>query len=513
MGQCAPTRATVSAMLDQAVADAPDAVAFRHRDASLTYGEARRAVAALARRLASFVEPGAVAALVLPNSIEFGIAYFAALEALTTPALLNPSFPAPQLETLLREVSADVIICVPSIRDRLADLPRAFGGSRVICLGENVTIASLVAETQGPTTLRQPEPDETAALLLSGGTTGLSKIVEHTQERLVIGARCLERVWLIRPQEEVFLPIAPFSHIYGFMTGLLLPIFARAEIVIPERFQPEHIVDLLARRRVTIFGGGPPAIYAGVLAADNLAAADLTALRVCPAGGAPFPIELMERWRRATGLQIQEGYGMTEMAPISVTTNVSGIRPGSVGMVVPGSEVQVVDLETGTRVLPSDERGEVRVRGPHMMNGYRNRPEETARAIRDGYIYTGDIGHLDEDGFLFITDRKKDVVFVKGFKVLPREVEEAVHTHPKVGAVGVVGVLDARTGGERLIAFVVPVKEGTLDAGEIVTHCASRLAPYQCPAEIRIVTSLPMTGAQKLDRVALRRNHDRVSRQ
>jgi long-chain acyl-CoA synthetase len=504
VGKPRPPLATISAMFARAVDDAPEAVAFGHRDVSLTYSEAGRAVAALARRLASLVQPGAVAALVLPNSIEFGIAYFAALEALTTPALLNPSYPASQLEILLREVSAGVIICVPSTRDRVADLPGALGGSHVICLEENVTIATLVAETQGSATLRQPEPEEVGALLFSGGTTGLSKIVEHTHERLVISARCLERIWPTRAREEVFLPIAPFSHIYGFMMGLLFPISASAEIVIPERFQPEHIVDLFARRRVTIFGGGPPAIYAGVLAAANLAAADLTALRVCPAGGAPFPVELMERWRRATGLQIQEGYGMTEMAPISATTNVSGVRPGSVGMVVPGSEVQVVDLETGTRVLRRGERGEVRVRGPHMMTGYRNRPEETARAIRNGYIYTGDIGHLDEDGFLFITDRKKDVVFVKGFNVFPREVEEAVHTHPKVGAVGVVGVPDARTSGERLIAFVVPGKGEALDVGEIITHCASRLAAYQCPSEIRIVTSLPMTGAQKLDRVALR---------
>jgi long-chain acyl-CoA synthetase len=504
IGEPSPSLATISGMFARAVDDAPEAVAFGHRDVSLTYSEAGRAVAALARRLASLVQPGAVAALVLPNSIEFGIAYFAALEALTTPALLNPSYPASQLEILLREVSAGVIICVPSTRDRVADLPGALGGSHVICLEENVTIATLVAETQGSATLRQPEPEEVGALLFSGGTTGLSKIVEHTHERLVISARCLERIWPTRAREEVFLPIAPFSHIYGFMMGLLFPISASAEIVIPERFQPEHIVDLFARRRVTIFGGGPPAIYAGVLAAANLAAADLTALRVCPAGGAPFPVELMERWRRATGLQIQEGYGMTEMAPISATTNVSGVRPGSVGMVVPGSEVQVVDLETGTRVLRRGERGEVRVRGPHMMTGYRNRPEETARAIRNGYIYTGDIGHLDEDGFLFITDRKKDVVFVKGFNVFPREVEEAVHTHPKVGAVGVVGVPDARTSGERLIAFVVPGKGEALDVGEIITHCASRLAAYQCPSEIRIVTSLPMTGAQKLDRVALR---------
>jgi long-chain acyl-CoA synthetase len=215
-------------------------------------------------------------------------------------------------------------------------------------------------------------------------------------------------------------------------------------------------VELLARYCLTFFGGGPPAIYAGLLAAANLRGADLSALRMCPAGGAPFPVELMERWRRATGLEIYEGYGMSEMAPISATTRASGVRPGSVGRPVPGGAVQVVDLHTGLRVLPPGQKGELRVRGPHMMTGYRNDPEETAETIRDGFIYTGDIGYLDEEGFVFIIDRKKDVVFVKGFNVFPREVEEAIHTHRSVGMVGVVGVPDARTAGERLVAFVVP---------------------------------------------------------
>jgi long-chain acyl-CoA synthetase len=256
---------------------------------------------------------------------------------------------------------------------------------------------------------------------------------------------------------------------------------------------------------VTFFGGGPPAIYAGVLAARNLRGADLSALRVCPAGGAPFPVELMERWRRATGLEIYEAYGMSEMAPISGTTAVSGVRPGSVGKPVPGADVQVVDLQTGLRVLAPGQKGEIRVRGPHMMTGYRKQPEETAQTIRDGFIYTGDIGYLDEDGFLFITDRKKDVVFVKGFNVFPREVEEAIHTHQSVGMVGVVGVPDPRTGGERLVAFVVPRTDQKVDAVEISAHCASRLVGYKCPTEVRVVGQLPLTRAQKLDRIALRR--------
>ena len=147
--------------------------------------------------------------------------------------------------------------------------------------------------------------------------------------------------------------------------------------MIPERFQPEHVVELMARYHVTVFGGGPPAIYAGVLAATNLAGADLSALRVCPAGGAPMPVELLQRWYSLTGVAVHEGYGMTEMAPISGTTELSGVRPGSVGKAIPCNEIQIVDLETGARVLPPGQQGEVRVRGPHMMSGYLNRPQET----------------------------------------------------------------------------------------------------------------------------------------
>jgi long-chain acyl-CoA synthetase len=498
--------ATVSAMFDHAAATVPDAVSVRHLGASLTWRGEGRAVAALARRLAALpVAPGEVVALVLPNSIEFRVAYFAALKALAAPALLNPLYPAPQLEPLLREASPRAILCAPATREIVAGLAPDLGVPRVICLGQDVTVAALAAEPEGAAGPREATPEDVGALLFSGGTTGLSKAVEHTHERLVAATRCMEYSWPTRAGGEVFLPIAPFTHVYGFLQGVLVPVSARGETVIPERFQPEHVVDLLARHRVTFFGGGPPAIYAGVLAANNMEGADLSALRVCPAGGAPMPVELLDRWRRATGREIHEGYGMTEMAPISGTTGLSGVRPGSVGKAIPCNEVQVVDLETGTRVLGPGERGEVRVRGPHMMKGYRDRPDETAQTIRGGFIHSGDIGHLDADGFLFITDRKKDVVFVKGFNVFPREVEEAIHAHPKVNAAGVVGTPDPRTGGERLVAFVVPRAGEGLSEAEISAHLAERLVGYKCPGEIRIVDALPTTGAQKLDRIALRR--------
>jgi long-chain acyl-CoA synthetase len=504
VGEPRPDCATLCAMFDHAVATAPDTTSLRHRSAALTYREAGRAASALARRLAARAAPGEVVALLLPNAIEFYVAYFAALRALAVPALLSPLYPAPQLEPLLREVSPCAVVCTPAMRETVLGLAGLLGIPSVICFGSDFTMDALVSEPEAPLDRRAPAPDDVGALLFSGGTTGLPKAVEHTHGRLVIAVRCLEYNWPTRMSDEVWLPIAPFTHIYGFLQGVLSPVSARAEVVIPERFQPEHVVELMARHRVTVFGGGPPAIYAGVLAAANLAGADLSALRVCPAGGAPMPVELLERWRRTTGREIHEGYGMTEMAPISGTTELTGVRPGSVGKPMPCNEVQIVDLETGTRALPPGERGEVRVRGPHMMTGYRNRPEETAQVLRDGYIHTGDIGHLDLDGFLFITDRKKDVVLVKGFNVFPREVEEVIHAHPRVGAAGVVGVPDARSG-ERLVAYVVPRAGEALSEAELAAHVAERLVAYKRPGVIRVVEELPTTGAQKLDRVALRR--------
>jgi long-chain acyl-CoA synthetase len=500
-----PPVATLCAMFDHAVATAPDSVALRHLNAVLTYRDLGRAVEALARRLATMVEPGEIVAVVLPNSVEFHIAYFAALKALAAPALLNPVYPAAQLSPLLREAAPRAVLCAPTTQEMVAGLAGDLGIPAVVCLGQDIKIPELIAEAEAPVGRRTATPADPAALLFSGGTTGLPKAVEHRHGRLVTTVRCVEYVWPTRINVEVFLPIAPFSHIYGFVLGVLVPLSARGETVIPTRFQPEHIVELLARHGVTFFCGGPPPIYTAILAARNLQSADLSALRMCAAGGAPFPVELMERWRRATGVEIYEGYGMSEMVPISGVTKLSGVRPGSVGKPVSGSEVQVVDLDTGLCVLPPGEQGELRVRGPHMMTGYRNRPEETAQTIRDGFIYTGDIGYLDDDGFVFITDRKKDVVFVKGFNVFPREVEEVIHTHPKVSMVGVVGVSDARTGGERLIAFVLPRTGEMIDPAEISAYCASRLVNYKCPTEVRMVGQLPITAAHKLDHAALRR--------
>ena len=256
--------ATMCAMFDHAVETAPDNVALRHFGAVLTYRELGRAVAALASSLAAMVDPGDVAALVLPNSIDFPVAYFAALKARAAPALLNPLYPAAQLSPLLREASPRVVLCGPATKDIVAGLARDLSIPGVICLGQDVTVQELARKAAAPVGPRTAVPGDPGVLLFSGGTTGLPKAVEHTHARLVAAVRYMEAIWPTRNDSDVFLPIAPFTHVYGFLQGVLVPLSARGETVIPEtlsagahrraaRASPR---DLLRRRAAGHLCGG-----------------------------------------------------------------------------------------------------------------------------------------------------------------------------------------------------------------------------------------------------------------
>ena len=223
---------------------------------------------------------------------------------------------------------------------------------------------------------------------------------------------------------------------------------------------------------------------------------------MCPGGGAPFPVAVHKSWQEKTGIPIYEGYGMTEIAPISVNTVQNGTKMGSAGKAVPDTVIEIVDIESGRQVLSPGETGEIRVKGPHMMLEYEGNTEETEMTIRDGFIYTGDIGVLDIEGFLSITDRKKDVIFVKGFNVFPREIEEQLITQENVSSVCVVGKKDERSG-ETPVAFVT--LKNNIDISILVTFCEETLLPYKVPSDFVVLESLPLTPARKVDRAALKK--------
>jgi len=467
----------------------PDRIFVRCEAGDITYQAFYGVVAQLGERLRAQVM-GQDVGLFLPNGLAFLAGYYALLHAQARPALININTPLAGVQKLVTDLAPALAITNQQVE-----------GVDVLNLSDADVLA--MAQTAVPGPAREDvavRGDDVCAVMFTGGTTGLPKRLNHSHTAMTAAMDRIEWGWPTR-DGDVWLPVAPFTHIYGYLMGVTNPLLRGGTLVIPPQFQPALVVDMLTEHRVTVFGGGPPAIYQAVLAAPNFQSADLSHLRVCPGGGAPFPMALHQQWQAATGLTIAEGYGMTEMAPISINTAHAGLRFGSAGMPCPGNGVAIADLETGEQRLTAGEKGEILINGPHMMKHYEGNAEETAATLRHGFVYTGDIGMLDEDGFLIITDRKKDVIFHKGFNVFPREVEEALLTVPGAQQACVVGLADERAG-EAVVAFVMANE--AVDEAAFKAHAEAHLAAYKVPAHIVVEAALPLTANGKLDRLALR---------
>ena len=468
---------TVVHMLADAAAHAPDAEAVVCGAERLTYREFSRCVARSARELVAQGARGGRVALLMENSTDIAIAMFAAQAAGAQVVPLNPAYTPSELEPIL--LDADPVVV-------LRGMP---GLSRWRDDATCVLTDDLL-----------PDADSLATLQYTGGTTGRAKGVELTHRATAANIIQRNAVLPTRPDTERILSVAPLYHVYAIAMGLHLAVHARGTLVIMPRYDPVALLRLMRDERITVFAGNPR-VFAELLTQPGLSAIGKE-LRLCVSGSAPLPAEVLQRWETATGVPICEGYGQTEAGPVLSYNSPSGVRePGSVGRALPDTELQIVDLATGTRVLPAGEAGEIRARGPQIMRGYRNRPEETAAALRDGWLYTGDIGELDDDDVLFIRGRRKEMVIVSGFNVYPREVEDVLHAHPDVHEAAVVGRPDARRG-EALVAFVV-ARNSDIDVAAIEAHLAERLTRYKRPSDIRVVAALPRTAVGKIDKLRL----------
>jgi long-chain acyl-CoA synthetase len=348
-----------------------------------------------------------------------------------------------------------------------------------------------------------PRADQLALLQYTGGTTGRPKGVNLTHGAIAVNVAQREGLLPTRPDAERILCVMPLFHSYAMAMGLFLAVHCRGCLVVLERYQPERLLETVARERVTIFPGSPT-LFVGLMAHPDFERTDWSSVHSCYSGAAPLAEETLRRWRRTVPAPVYEGYGQTEAGPVLSFNPAGGpIKPGSVGVPVADTAIQIVDVETGTRVLPPGARGEIRARGPQIMQGYRNRPEETAQALRDGWLYTGDIGELDDDGYLYVRDRKKDMVIVGGYNVYPREIEEVLCAHPAVAEAAVVGAPDAYRG-EILRAYAVPRAGAPVTAEALIDYCAANLAKYKVPATLELLAALPKTSVSKTDKQALR---------
>ena len=480
------------------------------------------------------IRKGDRVALFLPNCPQMVIAFYSIfrLGAIAVPA--NPMYQEREIayqidnsgaETLIAldllypKVSAlkDQInlkhIVITSIKDYLPPLKKMLyplfqvRGNQKIKRGGGKEIYEFKDLITGSTADPPPSnilPEDTAILQYSGGTTGVSKGAELTHSNIVSNTlQAYGWYYIIKKGEEVILSILPMFHTYGIAVCMNLSILTGSCAVLIPRFVPKDVLKAIQDYRVTFFPG-IPGIYAALNYYKSISKWDISSVNYCVSGSAPLPITVMEEFEKLTGGVILEGYGLTEASPITHSNPVHRERKaGSIGLPLADTDCKIVDIEDGKKEVPLGETGELCIKGPQVMKGYWNMPSETALTLKDGWLHTGDIARMDEDGYFYIIDRKKDMIISEGFNIYPNEIDELILTHPKVLDAAAVGVPD-RLRGEKVILYVV-LKEGESALGEeIMGFCKERLAKYKVPKKVEFRKELPKTPVGKVLRRVLR---------
>ncbi len=493
---------SVVGMLAAAAAEAPTGEALVDGERRLDYASYLACVADFARELEALGARGSRVATLLGNSIEACVVAFAALAAGAQHVPLNPLYTEHELGPILTDAAPVVLVVDEAAAAMAAALARQAGIEHVVVVGERTRRL----DDRAPGSVVLPEAPAGAALALlqyTGGTTGRAKGVDLTHRAIAINVSQREALLPGRRGDRIVC-MMPLSHAYGMAMGLFLAAYCAGTLVVLPRYQPDAVLAVVERERIGVFPGSPT-VFVGLMSHPAFESTDWSSVHTCYSGASALAAATLERWRDAVGAPVYEGYGLTEAGPVLAFNPKGGrVKAGSVGVAAPLTEIEIVDVETGRDVLPAGARGEIRARGPQLMRGYRNRPDETAQALRDGWLYTGDIGELDADGYLYIRDRKKDMVIVGGYNVYPREVEEVLFGHPDVADAAVVGVPDDYRG-EVLVAHVVLRAGARCNADDLLALCRGQLARYKVPARMRLTDALPKTLANKIDKSALRR--------
>jgi long-chain acyl-CoA synthetase len=530
---------TLPQMLDLAAERHGDAPAILFHNCRLTYREFQDAVDRLATALTSLgVGPGTRIAIQLPNIPQVVIAYYAALRLGAPAVLTNPLYVAREIEYQWKDSDCRVAIVadfvfetkIRGIRDRLpvehyivASIPEylRFPLNVLARLKLKRAQPPAIARVQGGhgihffrelvdgTAPRPPRPtiqlDDVATLQYTGGTTGPSKGAVLTHRNLSCNVQQM-RAWFpsLERGREVVLTALPIFHSFGMTVCMNLSVgIAGAMALVPNPRDIPAVMGTISKHRATLFPA-VPAMYTAIINHPKVKSFDLSSVKRCVSGSAPLPVDIMRRFEELTGAIISEGFGLSETSPVTHSNPLMGRRkPGSIGVPLPDTDAKIVDIETGTQVMPSGETGELALAGPQVMAGYWNKPEETAGMIRDGWLYTGDLARVDEDGYHYIVGRKKDMILCGGFNVYPDEIDRILAGHPAVVETATIGIPDARRG-ETVKTFVVLKVGQHATAEDLIAFCRENLAPFKVPREIEFRPELPKSTILKLLRRELR---------
>ena len=502
----------LAVLLEENAARFPERTALIYEDKTANYGELNT----LANRMANVlrqlgVHPGQNVMLMLPNIPEFVVVYYGILKAGCVAVPINVLYKSREIEYLLEDSESVVFIACTEFLGEALDAFRPVDTCRHLVVvsfpqaaeltaaaGEGVYAYDDVMAAASPKhEMYMTNEGDTAVIVYTSGTTGRPKGAMLTHFNLFYQAKVLPALTdEPRSPVDVNMAVLPLFHSYGQSCVMNVSMGIGCGLSLVPRFDPGKVLELIPRHRVTHFAG-VPTMYFHLLNHPDRERADLSLLRHCGSGGAPMPVEILEAWKRAYGFDIQEGYGLTETSP-TATNSQGEVKPryGSCGKPIWGCAIKVVDKEG--RSLPTGQTGEVLIRGVDVMKGYYKNPEATAAVIKDGWFASGDLGKLDEDGYLYIVGRKKDMIIRGGFNVYPREIEELLYEHPAVHECAVLGVPHDEHGEE--IMAVIALKPGaTTTEDEIRNYCKERIAAFKYPRIVAIRTEpLPKGPSGKI---------------
>ncbi|TKT78193.1 dicarboxylate--CoA ligase PimA [Aquamicrobium sp. LC103] len=519
-----PPVGTLNELLRCSWANHPSRLAIDYYGEQWTYADlyARIAETAVALR-ARGIGRGDVIALYLPNTNWQPVWFLAVLAAGATVVNLSPLDAPRELAHKIADSGARWVVTAngDGYLSRISALQQRFSGLVSVTCDDAVTTpaaklpdqtlryADLIAEHKGAAL---PDvavaPEDVALLQYTGGTTGEPKAAILSQRNIAAAVQSYSELFRSEPQfgpDQRVLVYTPLFHIFGLTTSLLRRLSEGASIYLRQRFDASEALDLIHEKRITAFGG-VPTMWINLLQQPGLEDKDLSSINYAISGGAPLPVAVAGRVKELMGVNIRGGGGMTETSPVGI--NIPPMLPpgkdGTVGIPVPGIDVQIVAVDDPRRLLRPGEHGELRVRGPSVTRGYWKRPEETRAAFIDGWLMTGDIGYMDEDGYFYIVDRKKDMIVSSGFNVYPVAIEKAVHEHSAVADVAVIGIPDSYRG-EAAKAFVV-LREGAAEFSleELREFLAERLGRHEMPQQLEFRSTLPRTAVGKTSRLELR---------
>ena len=482
-------------VLAQAAAEHGNRPAVRLDSLVLSYAELRDAAARLTSLLPSLgIEPGDRVAVMLPNVPAFPIAFYGALGAGAVVVPMNPLLKSREVSYYLSDSGAKLLFAWHATTGEAAK-GAAEAGARVVEVHEPDLADLLAGLAPVPATAPGAADDDDAVLLYTSGTTGRPKGAELTHAGLTRNARLTAVTLLHAGPGDVVMGCLPLFHVFGLTCAMNAAIAAGSTLTLIPRFDPARALQVIGRDKVTIFEG-VPTMYAAMLHDPAASSADVSSLRVCISGGAALPVEIMRGFEQAFGCMILEGYGLSETSPVASFNHPDKVRkPGSIGTPVEGVQMRVASDDGAG--LPAGQIGEIVIRGHNVMKGYWRNPQATAEAITDGWFRTGDLARIDDDGYFYIVDRKKDLIIRGGFNVYPREVEEVLYKHPAVAEAAVIGIPHADLGEE--VAAAVKLKPGkTATPAELRSFVRERVAPYKYPRHVWIVADLPKGPTGKI---------------